>query len=143
MKKLLTSLALACCATSATAEVHELQILRYGYFPERVYVQPGDTIRIVNKSPSWAKVASKDPSDNLSGYNPEDRCAINPSTNSYYFNGSRDGWYRSAWVPVDGHFDIVVDSCIETEIEAPEIYNLTRYDGYNEAYIVFGEAPIN
>lgn len=122
-------------ASPSQAEVHDLVILRYGYLPEVLYVQPGDTIRVHNQGPNWARLFSANANDNYSGYNYSDPCS-NPSA----FQGSRDGWWTN-WIPYNGTLSFTVWSCMETEIEAPDIWQYYYYNGYNEAYIVFGEAP--
>ncbi len=138
MKLLLKAAAIAASvvgAQAAFAEVHEVEVLRYGYFPEKIYVQPGDQIKFINRSPNWVRVLSNNPYDNYSSYNYSDPCSY-PSGYQY----SEDGW-ATGWIAKNNSATITVTSCMENEIEAPSIYQYNYYDGYNEAYIVFGDAP--
>lgn len=138
MAKMIQAALIAACAISGqavTAEEHEVLILRYGYYPETIYVSAGDTIKFINESPNWARVLSNNAYDDYSNYNSSNPCA-NP--NSY--SGSQDGWATS-WIPKYGSTTITVTSCMEDEIEAPSVYQYTTYNSYNEAWIVFGSAP--
>jgi plastocyanin len=45
-----TFVSAAFSAFTASAAEHTVLIMGYGYFPATIYVQPGDTIRFVNKN---------------------------------------------------------------------------------------------
>jgi len=149
MKKMMTA-AIAAMSTligsAAAAEVHDILILRYGYYPNKVYVKAGDQIRFINRSPNWAHIRTKNAWDNYNWYNWSNPC----QTNSYgqtAFSGSRDGW-QTSWMPIGGQITVNIYSCMETELEAPMIWNYNGsysnsnyYNSFNEGYIVFGDAP--
>lgn len=56
IKSALLALGLAGTSTFAAAEVHTIEIWRYGYYPTKLYVQPGDQVVFRNRSGYWAYV---------------------------------------------------------------------------------------
>ena len=142
MKNLMKAALVFGCALSgnaAFAEDHEIRILRYGYFPERVYVDVGDTITFINESPNWAYITSNDAYDDTSNYVSSDPCDYEDSDNdgNDEYSGSQDGWSTS-WIAKNATRTITVYACMEDEIEAPNIWQYNVYTSYNEAWIVFG-----
>lgn len=138
MANVMKAALIAACAISGqavTAEEHDLLILRYGYYPERIYVSPGDTIKFDNQSPNWARIESRDPYDNYEDYDHDDPC-----DDDDHYAGSQDGWATS-WIPRYSSTTVTVTSCIEDEIEAPIVWQYSTYNGYNEGWISFGNAP--
>lgn len=123
---------LALAGQSATAAEHEVLILRYGFYPETTYVQPGNTIKFVNESPGWAKVQSNDPVDNYPSYT--------GNCDSNTFAGSSDGW-TTDWIAKYSSETVTVLACSDTKIAPPSIDGYTTYTDYNNGWIVFGNAP--
>lgn len=125
--------ALALSATIAAAVEHKVYIEKRGYFPQTVHVQPGDTIRFVNKSGNWARLYSEDSDDNNWGYNPNDPCKINQSTGQPYYDGAKDGW-ETGWISNNGELVVDIHSCSETTLRSPEVWrfggNSRNYRGY-------------
>ncbi len=118
--------------SAAQAVEHEVIILRYGYFPETIYVSTGDTIKFINGSPNWAYIVSHDAYDNYSNY--EGDC--DTST----FAGSQDGW-STPWIYIGGTHTVTVTACMEDQMLRPEIWNYYEYDNYNNGWINYGSAP--
>jgi len=131
--------------SSAIAEDHEVRMERYGYFPNTIYVQPGDTITFVNRTPNWAQVFSYDSNDNNSGYDWNNPCGYligNESGSDVQkrFGGDGDGW-SIGWFSKGSTRTIDVTECMETEILAPYIWQYSFNANKFRANIVFGEAP--
>jgi len=144
MKNLLKAALVFGCSVSgnaAFAAEHIIEILRYGYFPERVFVSEGDTITFVNKSPNWAYITSNNAYDNYSNYVSTDPCDYldGDGDGNKEYSGSQDGWATN-WIAKNASRSITVYACMEDEIEAPNIWQYNVYNSYNEAYIVFGSA---
>lgn len=138
MKHLVTlamSAVLGMSATAAIAVEHEVIIEKRGYFPQTVHVQPGDTIRFVNKSGNWARLFSEDSFDNLSGYDPDDPCKLKSNGDPYY-EGDKDGW-ETGWI--SNNNDVVVDihACSETTMRSPDVWRYGGNNGYYRGYISF------
>lgn len=135
MKTILGASLLTCLTFAgqfAAAEEHEVLILRYGFYPETVYVSPGDTIKFINESPNWASVQSNDADDNYANYS--------GNCDAQTFAGSSDGW-MTGWIAVNGSTTITVSECMDTTLMPPNVYNYTTYTGYNYGWITFGNAP--
>lgn len=135
LSTLLLATAMALPAAGALAEEHLVSIERYGYYPAKVYVQDGDTIRFVNNSPNWVSIYTTDYSDNLLGYLTDNPCS-NPSA----FSGSTDG-FNIPWFSVGQERVIDVTSCIETQFYSPYIHQYSFNSSQRHNLIVFGTAP--
>lgn len=132
MKRLCQAALVTCCTIAGlpvAAEEHEILILRYGYYPEVLYVSPGDTIKFINQGPNWARIYSNNPY----GGDADDYFDCDPDDGEV-------GWY-TGWIPKYGSATVTVSACMQNEIEAPNIWQYQTYNGYNEAWIVFGDAP--
>lgn len=132
---------LACAvAWPALASVeHEVVIENMGFFPNTIHVAPGDTIRFVNKSTNWARLYSDDYLDDLSGYDPDDPCKLDPNTEQPFYSGSKDGW-QTGWIPNEGDVVIEVTGCMETTITAPYVYTYSYDSSTYHGYVSF-DAP--
>lgn len=143
MKKLVTSLLLgtsliagdAAMAQSLSVE-HEVIIERRGFFPTTIHVNPGDTIRYVNKAPNWVTIYSKDWDDNNSGYDANDPCD-DPDD----YSGNKDGW-KSDWIARNDEYIVEVTECMETDIDAPYVYRYSWNDDYYRGEISFSDADV-
>ncbi len=126
---LATTLAVLPLAASAQSTEHRVRIEKRGYFPQVIHVQPGDTIRFVNKSGNWARLYSENDNDNYSGYNSNDPCNTD-SDGNYYFAGSRDGW-STGWISNNNSTVVTIHACTEIDLRSPYVY---QYGGDNDFY---------
>ena len=128
--------AFALIGNAAFAVDHEIRMERYGYFPKTIYVQAGDTITFVNKTPNWARIYSSDSNDNLEGYDWNAPCLQSPKR----YDGDADGW-SIGWFSVNQTKTVTVTSCMETTIHPPKVYQYSYDDSKYRATIIFGNAP--
>lgn len=138
-KKVALAAGLLLSAEAATAEVHDVLILRYGYFPAEINLNPGDEIRFINKSPNWVRVFSKEHSDNLPDYRYNEPCRTEEDTTYLGYQGDQDGWFTN-WIPKGGEVKITINECSEKVMRAPSVYNYNYYEGYNNGTISFEPA---
>lgn len=117
---------------AAVAEVHEVRVYHYGMLPETIYVQPGDSIKFINKGISSVRLYSVDHNDNYSSYNWNNPCSYTSG-----FSGSQDGWWTN-YFSVNSSITIDVTTCMETTIEGPKFSGYYHYGYYGQTEIVFG-----
>jgi plastocyanin len=137
--KLTLAAAFIVSGTMASAVEHVVLMQRSGFFPDKIYVQVGDTIRFENRTPSWAYVYSDDADDNLSGYNANNPC---PSSNKRY-NGAKDGFSSGGWMSVGSSYTVKVTSCIETVLLPPYIYRYSFNTNQYRGTIIVGTPPLH
>lgn len=142
LSTLLMATAMALPALGAVAEEHLVSVERYGFYPAKVYVEAGDTIRFVNNTTNWVYLFSFDSSDNSAEYNWSDPCDINDANGNGQdeYNGNKDG-FSVPWFSVGQEVVINVTSCMETKMYEPYVnQNPMNWNNLNE-FIVFGHAP--
>ena len=138
IKKAAAVAALTLFGGAASADIIDVRLEQYGFFPDKIYVQVGDTIRFTNHTWNWARVYSYDSNDNLSGYSYSLPCQANDGQNN--FNGELDGW-STGWISQGSSVTVTVSACMETQLLAPYVYNYNYYVNNHQARIIYGEAP--
>lgn len=103
--KLIFAAGFACIANSGLAQAvtHEMTILRDGFFPKKLHIQPGDTVQFNNESGYWVWLYSADWND---------AC----------------GW-QSGWIANNNDWDILVQGCTELVVLAPRTWG-DNYDSW-------------
>jgi len=134
---LATTLVALPLAASAQSTQHEVRIEKRGYFPQTIHVQPGDTIRFVNKSGNWARLYSENYNDNYSGYSSSNPCNTD-SNGNYYFAGAKDGW-NTGWISNNNSTVIPIHDCTETDLRSPYVYQYGGNNSYYRGEITFDE----
>jgi len=144
MKRMALAALLALPATAGLAQgvTHTVIVERYGFFPQPVYVQPGDTIVFENRAPNWTRIWSEDSNDNMGGYSFNDPCdTLDPDgDNQPEYSGARDG-FNTPWFNVGQTRTITVTACMETRFFEPEVWQYSFDNNARIDLIVFGHAP--
>ncbi len=144
MKTLVTlalSTALSVIATTGSSQtVHDMIIEKRGYFPQYIHIQPGDSIRFINKSGNWARLYTDNDNDNNWGYDANDPCNTD-SNGDYYFDGPKDGW-NTGWISNNGNVVIQINSCTETNLKSPYVYRYGGNNSYYRGYISFDQVNV-
>lgn len=139
---LATAIGLPATAAVAQSTEHHVRVERNGFFPQPLYVQPGDTIRFENVSPNWVRIWSEDPQDDFASYDANDPCDVNDpdGDNVAEYEGEKDG-FNVPWFNVGQSVTITVTACMETRFFQPEVWQWNFDGGRRIDLIVFGEAP--
>ena len=144
LKKIALATALALPATAGLAQgvEHRVLVERWGFFPQPIYVQPGDTIVFENVAPNWVRVWSEDPSDNLPGFDFNNPCDIGDPDGDGVpeFAGAANG-FNTPWFNIGQTRTIQVTDCMETRFFEPEVWQNNFNNNARIDLIVFGTAP--